>query len=183
MTLDFVQIATNVLVGAISGLVAGKFSVRIALEKSRKEKAFDRCLDGYEKTFRIMSRFRSSISDFVLGFHLRDLSEHADLLKALEKTALEAEDCVSEAALFAEPAVVKKLADVRLRVRKTVLDIQDINPPNLEEEKELVKTVFALGKSMAEITLMMAQKFRGHLNLAPITGNDLISENRPPKDN
>ncbi|HEY5543914.1 MAG TPA: hypothetical protein VIM04_11740, partial [Candidatus Binatia bacterium] len=107
---------------------------------------------------------------------LRDVSEHGMLLEALEKSAAEAEICVSEAALFAERALVKKLADVRLMLVKIILEVKDINSPDIEEEKKLVGTVHELDRTMREITLTMAQKVRGHLGLDEITAADLTSE-------
>lgn len=176
MEIDLVQVATNLVVAALSAWLGGKFGVRHGLEQAKRERAFDRRLDGYEKAFRVMSRFRSSIADFVLGFHLRDLSEHGKLLEALEKSAAEAEICAHEAALFAERVVIKKLADLRLALVKIILAVKDINPPDIEEERELVKKVSELARTMREITLTMAQRVRGHLGLDEITAEDLASE-------
>lgn len=178
MEIDVVQVVSNLLVGAVSAWVAGKFGIRHGLEQAKRERALDRRLDGYEKAFRTMSRFRLSIADFVLGFHLRELSEHGKLLDGLQKTATEAENCVHEATLFAERVVIKKLADLRLTLVKIIQEVKDINPPNIEEEKELVKKVFELARTMREITLILAQKVRDHLGLDEITAEDLASETR-----
>jgi hypothetical protein len=63
MQIDFVQIAAGLVIpvasAAVSAWLAAKFGVRNGLEQARRERAFDRRLEWYEKAVRDTIQFHT----------------------------------------------------------------------------------------------------------------------------
>lgn len=175
MDVNFAQVLTtalvSVVVAAASAWFAGTLGVKRALEQAKQQKAFDRRLESYERTYDSIRRLRLSILDFVLG---RDPGETAKLLKALQKSSDEVDDCVHEAMVFAERIVIKQLVSLRSMIFNAMLSVKSM--PDTRKERELVQELVKLNLSMREINRTILQGIRVQLGLDEITAEDLETE-------
>ena len=73
MNIDLVQVVTNLVVGVVSAWFTSKLALRRGLEQSKKEKAFDRRLEWYEKAFRATIRFRHFNEEIAIALRKDDL--------------------------------------------------------------------------------------------------------------
>jgi hypothetical protein len=178
--MDVAQVLTTALVSvavaAASAWCAGTLGVKRALEQAKQQKAFDRRLEWSEKAFRSIARFRLSTSEFVLGFPFRDPDETAKLLKALEKSSGEVDDCLHESLLFAERTVIRQLVSLRSTLFDTMLSVKRINLPDSTEQREVARKLIELNRTMREVNRAIAQEIRDQLGLDEIFIEDLETD-------
>jgi hypothetical protein len=173
--------SVSLLVGAVSAWVAGTLGVRHGLRRAQREKAFERRLEWYERSFRVMSRFQTSVVEFDAGIRLRDLNEHDRLLEALGKSVAEVENCLHEAALFAERAIIREMVQLHGLMMSLIQATQDMTPPNFEQEKQLTKVLYSIRLTMRAMNLKIAQGVREQLALDEIESDDLAISAKPAK--
>jgi hypothetical protein len=101
MTIDFVQVATNLLVGAFSAWVAGRFGIRHGLEKAKQEKAFDHRLEWQLRTIRAMKKFQLGMEDY-LSVASVDRAAAIPIAANVEPMMMEFLMCTNEATLFTD---------------------------------------------------------------------------------
>lgn len=86
MEIDFIQVATNLIVAAVSAWLGGKFGIRHGLETAKRERAFDRRLEWYEKAVHSLRSFSTASWKLVNGVNSDKPEEITKLLLRMEHT-------------------------------------------------------------------------------------------------
>src|SRR5262245_45524834 len=108
MQLDILQVVINLLVAGASAWFGGKLGVRYALEKTREERGFDRQLQWYEETVRVIQQFRRISEEYTLALR-REPSKLSKVAKEIEPIAIEFHRLFNEALVYAPRATIYQL--------------------------------------------------------------------------
>jgi len=180
MSLDLLQfgmqLGSTLLVGAVSAWVAGSFAIRHGLARAQRKKAFDHRLEWYEKAFRTITEYRTTVWEFVIGFHFSDPDKRARLLAAVERSTKEIDCCLTEAVVFGERAVLKELASLDSLLANVKVFVKDFQPADLKADAELIRSLLTLTKRLESVSVKIAQSVRRQLSLDEITEKDLVSK-------
>ena len=176
--LDLLQLVTNIVVGALSAWMAGKFGVRRELEQATKARAFDRRLEWYEKTFRMINRFNSSSLEYLLSWpkELSNPSRAAETIGELEKRASELDDCFTESLMFAERHLIKELKEVSSELTHVLITSRHLKngeDGEVSENLQLENKVESIWQTTEGIAMKLAKAIRKQLNLDEIRPEDL----------
>jgi hypothetical protein len=169
MNIDLVQVLTNLVVGAVSAWIAGKFGVRRGLEQSRTQRAFERRLEWYEQTFRAFNRFNTNLRKLwqarSQGERERLMSVGAEHLKQTE----EVRACVDGATVYAEKKTLVRMRELFIKLEAT----RDLASGPKIEDADLARKIAATIEIADEIMYELAGSIRGQLHLDKIEVKDL----------
>jgi hypothetical protein len=123
MEIQYVQVATNLVVGALSAWIAGAIGVRQGLKRAAQEKALDRRLEWYEKTNRAFRGFNEhlyTLIDTPVGSN-----DFSAVFNNFVESVVEARKCVDEATVYS-----KRKTLIRMRKLFEKLDQKTHRPAN-----------------------------------------------------
>src|SRR5258706_787310 len=112
MNIDLLQVMTNLTVAALTAWFSSKVALRQGIERARKEKAFERRLEWYEKAARAAMDFRQFNEEFALLLRKDDVeglekmvSGHLQLTSSMQRT-------INESIFFADKITYVQLKRV-----------------------------------------------------------------------
>jgi hypothetical protein len=178
MEIDLIQVATNLIVGAVSAWVAGRFGVHYGLEQAKRQRAFDRRLEWYEKAVRSLRSFSTSSWKLVNGLAFDKPEEVANLLSRLEQTAGELDASLEESVLFADRQLVIRLRDYLSYLEELIVRIRDVTvgKEKLSDISDVADMARALLKDFRGVEFSLACTVRKELKLDDISRDDLKTE-------
>jgi hypothetical protein len=172
--MDWVQIATNLVVVVLGGWVAGVFGVRHGLQKAQRERAFDRQVNWLEKAIHVTCRFKVFNQKIAIAFRERDLAKGCAMLEELtgqvSELLQELQDAINDSLLYATPKVYISLKKVFAEVRKLTDDIEAAR-----EDADLVtvaKVYDAHSKALDKAIFVLAKNVRKMLKIGTISRRD-----------
>jgi hypothetical protein len=181
MNIDLVQVFINLIVGAASAWIAGKFGVRRALEQARKERAFDRSLQWHENTLRATNNLRTLHKEYranlVDASTIFTLDRSAKVGRRLEECASELQRSLFEAVLFSPKKIVRNLRlaadEVQgiIALARKVAELKDAS--NLEPEWALLEKLKSIDARVTLIHVGLVHSIRKQLGLDKLTTSDL----------
>jgi hypothetical protein len=143
------SILTGVITGVLTGGITGYFGVLFAFKQLRRQRAFDRQLEWYERTVRALSAVPYLHRSFAVQ---RRSGIHDDRTKVeFGKALLDLRQCVSEAPLYAEQSSYEQLQNIRIESKS--------------DPEELAK---ATEEAMQELLIELSRPVRKMLRLKAI---------------
>ena len=108
----------SILTGVLTGFITGYFGVLFAFKQFREQRAFDRQLEWYERTIRALGKFSNLNRQManVPAFENPDLT--LKVWQELQKGLADLEQCINEAALYAEEGSYKELKSMSFKYQE-----------------------------------------------------------------
>ena len=169
MNIDLVQLLTNLVVGAVSAWIAGKFGVRRGLEQSRIQRAFERRLEWYEQTFRAFNRFNTNIRRLWLARTKGDREQLMSIGAEHLKHAGEVRACVDGATVYANRKTLIRMRELFVELEAT----RDLASGQKIETAELARKTQSIIEIADQIMYELAGSIRKQLHLDKIELKDL----------
>ncbi len=161
-----VNASVSLLVGGVSAWIAGTFGVRHGVEKAKRERAFDRRLDWYERTFRAFNTFTITLNNLIPP----PLEPEAlkRVVRELGLAVQEARNCVDAAPVYAERKTM-------VEMRKLFVELGQVthlvSGPKIETS-DLLKKRNATVEIVNGIECELAMSIREQLGLDKISEKD-----------
>jgi hypothetical protein len=176
--MDPIQIATNLIVAAITAWFAGKLGVRHGPEQAKRERAFDRRLEWYEKAVRSIRSFSTSSWKLVNGVAFDKPEEIANLLSRLEQTGDELDASLEESVLFAERQLVIRLRGHLSQLEQLISRTRDVTAgkEKIADVSDVSDMAWTLVKDFRALEFSLASTVRKELGLDDISRDDLKTE-------
>jgi hypothetical protein len=113
--MNWETIVTGVLTGVIASAITGYLGVYYGFKQLKKQRAFDRQLEWYERTVRALGAVPHLNTAFAIA---RDDRKKAEL----EKAVLDLQRCASEAPLYAEQSSWEQLEKMHVDLKGDPLE-------------------------------------------------------------
>jgi hypothetical protein len=157
------------LIAAIAGFLGAWFGVQLALSRFKKERAFDRQIDWYERVIRSLHDMAQKI-DIAATFQREPKTPPQHLIKCwrdVQRCHLLLEAVVVEAELYGSSAAAKIAADVFTEVQD-VADATEAFDPNSwkkADREAMLSMIEELPDKLRTTSKPLAEEFRTHMGL------------------
>ena len=169
MNIDWVQVITSLVVGAVGAWFSSKFALRQGLERSKREKAFDRRLDWYEKALRSTMKFKGFNEQIASVLRKDDLPTLEKMVSGNLQVTRSMQRTINEAIVFADKSTYVQLKRVFKEFQTRIIEMNQqlaksqIPPDDVPSEYE------SMAKLMERASLDLAVSIRKQLGLDEIT--------------
>ena len=166
MKIQFIQVATNLVVGAIGAWIAGMLGVRHGLKRAQREQAFDRRLDWYEQTLRAFNDFKLKLNNFVSA--PLEPETRKRMITEFAESVQHARNCVNVAPVYAERKTLVEMRKLFVELGKAT---HLAKGPSITTQDLLAKRD-AIVEIANGIECELAISIRGQLGLDKISKED-----------
>jgi hypothetical protein len=166
MNIDLVQVLTNLIVGAGTAWLTGKFAVRRGLEQSRNQRAFERRIEWYEETFRAYNELMLLIQKGPIPVKSDEFKPAVD---ALMKCSEKVRSCIDRATVYAKRETLVRMRELIVELDAT----KNLATGPRIERADLDRKIAAINDVVNRITYELAVSIREDLRLDKIKFEDL----------
>ena len=166
------QVLIQLFVAALSAWLGARLGVRSALEQAKKERAFDRRLEWYEKAIRITIRFQSLNERIAVALRLEDAAESEEMFRGVrdEKDPLlkELQQVINESMVFADRKTYLRLKGAFAKFKEQAMLTGELLK-NKASMDSISDQYASMANEIEQIAFELAQSVRDQLGLDKIT--------------
>jgi len=169
MNIDLLQVITNLTVAALTAWFSSKLALRQGIERARKEKAFERRLEWYEKAARTAMDFRQFNEEFALLLRKDDVeglekmvSGHLQLTSSMQRT-------INESIFFADKITYVQLKRVFKEFQRRMTETNQQLAKTQLPPDDVPQVYESMSKLMERACFDLAVSIRTQLGLDEIT--------------
>ena len=155
------------LIAAFAAFLGSWVGAQVALLRFKKERAFDRQLDWYERMIRVLHHMALRI-DVAVTFKDDPKTSREDLTEAWDKVQrahIELETFASEAPLYGSQDVAKRARSISEEVQKVAEKTEAFDPVNHKLNKRQMQLIIDLANNLREASKPLALEARTHLRI------------------
>ena len=156
------------ILGALIAASLGSWAgAQVALSRFKRERAFDRQLDWYERMIRALHHMALRI-DVAVTFKDDPKTSREDLNEAWDKVQrahVELETFASEAPLYGSQDAAERAKSISERVQKIADKTEAFDPVNHKVTKRQMQLIVALADALREESKPLALEARTHLGI------------------
>ena len=184
MNIDLVQVATNLIIGALSAWVAGSFGVRHGLIRAQRERAFERRLTWYDDAIRVILRFRTLVDSMVIALRETDANKSLQIMESVVKNS---EEVTQNLADTINKSLVYSSREVYLVLKKMFAQVMNLTAETsqLMQKKAGDDNVDAAYESQSKLLedslYLLATSVRDLLKMDKIRREDFDEDFGAPK--
>jgi hypothetical protein len=166
------QFAGNLIVAGIGAWIGSRIGVRHAMEKLRKERAFERRLAWYEDTITALTIARDKCVFYALATRQHDSAQLTKLAPEMSAAFQAFGDKASKAVLYAPKLTVGKLDSLGLEMFRVMHKlVEALERGQLYEEYAAHLDAFV--RTLNQLLFELAQEVRTELGIEKLELSDL----------
>jgi len=162
-TLEILKVTTTILAALIAAFIGSWFGANQALARFKKERAFDRQLEWYERYIRALHDMAQKIV-IATTFEEEngDIEHRIRCWRAVQGAHLVLSALTNEAKLFGSAEAISEA----LRIMKRVDDIADKTDAfDPKDAKKHLEIIYSLSEKLDKSAIPIAEKAREHLGI------------------
>jgi hypothetical protein len=159
------------LLTGLLGFVGSWMGAQIALIQLKRERAFEKQLDWYERAIRATNQLAETIEVAGTFQDEKDIKPEAlaGIWSSVQSAHLQFSRTAQEAALFGSPNAVEQIRRIDEIVQNTANESEAFDPPKIRsnERKEILNKVYDLPEELERARKGLVVEARLHLGLDP----------------
>ncbi len=169
MNIDVMQVLTSLIVGVLSAWFTSKLALRRALEQSKKEKAFERCLDWYEKALRATIKFRHFNEEIAIAVRKHDLDTLRRMVSGNLQVTRSLQRTVNESLVFADKSTYIRLKHVFKEFQNRMQEMNEGLNKTQGPSDDIPRQYESMARLMERAAFDLSTSIRKQLGLDEIT--------------